>query len=164
MDAPRDPAEQCLLTPMGDWGGAVLSGEWAVERDFTQAAWPGAEDLFVLAGDAFLTVHGVPNQGAALDFFDTLASAEGQVAFNAAKGSVPARTLPDEMRSEFGPLTRANMGDLARGTAVPAYKVVGSSEFPWEELAELSHDFILVGDRQPVIDFIRKNYAKLRTD
>jgi glucose/mannose transport system substrate-binding protein len=157
----REPAEQCLMTPMGDWGGAILAGDYAVDEDFAQRSWPGAEELFVLAGDAFVTTRGVKNEGAALDFFDTLASEDGQVAFNTKKGSVPARTLTEERRAEFSPLTRANMADLSAGTALPAFKVIGSSAFPWDDLAKLAHDFLLVGDKQPLIDFIGKNYDKL---
>jgi glucose/mannose transport system substrate-binding protein len=159
--AEREPAEQCLMTPMGDWGGAILAGEYEVDEDFTQRSWPGAEQLFVLAGDAFMTTRGVKNESAALDFFDTLASEDGQVAFNAKKGSVPARTLAVERRGEFGPLTRANMADLSAGTALPAFKVIGSSAFPWDDLAKLTHDFLLVGDKRPIIDFIGKHYDKL---
>jgi glucose/mannose transport system substrate-binding protein len=159
----RDPAEQCLMTPMGDWGGAILAGDYAVDEDFAQRAWPGAEGLFVLAGDAFVTTRGVKNESAALDFFDTLASEDGQVAFNAKKGSVPARTLPEARRGEFSALTRANMADLSSGTALPAFKVLGSSAFPWDDLGKLAHDFLLVGDKQPVIDFIADNYDKLGT-
>lgn len=161
MTHAKDPAEQCVIAPMGDWGGAVLSDSLAYGEDFTQRSWPGAEKLFVLAGDAFMTTQGVKDEDAALDFFDTLASEEGQVAFNAKKGSVPARTLPKDLRSSFGPLTRANMDDLASGTALPAFKVLGSSAFPWDDLAKLTHDFILVGDKAPLIAFIAKNYDKL---
>ena len=161
MEEKSDPSEQCVMAPMGDWGGAVLAGDFAVDEDFAQRSWPGAEDLFVLAGDAFVTTRGVKNEDAALDFFDTLASEEGQIAFNSKKGSVPARTLSDEQRSKFSPLTRANMADLASGTALPAFKVIGSSEFPWDDLAKLTHDFMLVGDKQPIIDFIADNYEKL---
>ncbi len=156
-----EPSEQCLMTPMGDWGGAILSEDYAVDDDFTQRSWPGAEALFVLAGDAFVTTRGVRNQRAALDFFDTLASEAGQIAFNAKKGSVPARSLSADQRSEFSPLTQANMADLAAADALPAFKVIGSSEFPWEELATLTHYFILVGDKRPIIDFIAQNYDKL---
>ncbi|HVY30628.1 MAG TPA: ABC transporter substrate-binding protein [Polyangiaceae bacterium] len=161
MDRAKDPAEQCVVAPMGDWGGAVLADSYAYDKDFTQRSWPGAEKLFVLAGDAFMTTRGVKDEDAALDFFDTLASEEGQVAFNAKKGSVPARTLPQELRSSFGPLTRANLDDLAAGTALPAFKVLGSGSFPWDDLAKLTHDFMLVGDKAPLIAFIAKNYDKL---
>jgi glucose/mannose transport system substrate-binding protein len=157
----RDPSEQCVMTPMGDWGGAILAADYAVDEAFSQRAWPGAEDLFVLAGDALVTAHGVKNQQQALDFFDTLASAQGQIAFNTKKGSVPARTMSEDERTEFGPLTQANMADLSAGTALPAYKVIGSSVFPWEELAKVTHDFLVLGDKQRVIDFIDKNYDKL---
>jgi len=157
----RDPAEQCLMTPMGDWGGAILAGDYAVDEDFAQRSWPGAEGLFVLAGDAFVTTRGVKNESAALDFFDTLASEDGQVAFNTKKGSVPARTLPEARRQEFSALTQANMADLSAGTALPAFKVLGSSDFPWDDLAKLAHDFLLVGDKQPIIEFIDENYEKL---
>ena len=117
----------------------------------------------MIAGDAFVTTRGVKNESAALDFFDTLASEDGQVAFNAKKGSVPARTLPEARRSEFSALTRANMADLSSGTALPAFKVLGSSAFPWDDLGKLAHDFLLVGDKQPVIDFIADNYDRLGT-
>lgn len=157
----RDPSEQCLMTPMGDWGGAILAEEHEVDEAFSQRAWPGAEELFVLAGDAFVTTRGVKNQQAALAFFETLASAEGQVAFNSKKGSVPARSLPEEQHGEFGPLTRANMADLAKAEALPGYKVIGSSNFPWDDLAGFTHDFILTGDKKPVLDFIRDHYHKL---
>jgi glucose/mannose transport system substrate-binding protein len=156
-----DPSEQCLMTPMGDWGGAILAADYEVDAEFAQRSWPGAEALFVLAGDAFVTTRGVRNQRAALDFFDTLASEAGQIAFNTVKGSVPARSLAEAQRREFGPLAQANMADLAAGDALPAYKVLGSSEFPWDDLAKLTHDFILVGDKQPIIDFIEQHYEKL---
>jgi glucose/mannose transport system substrate-binding protein len=161
MARAKDPAQQCVVAPMGDWGGAVLADSYAYGEDFTQRSWPGAEKLFVLAGDAFMTTQGVKDEDAALDFFDTLASEDGQVAFNAKKGSVPARTLPKELRSSFGPLTRANMDDLAAGDALPAFKVLGSGAFPWDDLAKLTHDFFLVGDKAPLIAFIAKNYDKL---
>ncbi len=54
------------------------------------------------------------------------------------------------------------MADLSSGTALPAFKVIGSSDFPWDDLAKLAHDFLLVGDTQPIVDFIAKNYDKLR--
>jgi glucose/mannose transport system substrate-binding protein len=161
MERAVDPSEQCVMTPMGDWGGALLAENSAVNEAFAQRSWPGAENLFVLAGDAFITTRGVKNQRAALDFLDTLASEAGQIAFNAAKGSVPARSLSEEHRANFGPLTRANLADLSHGTALPAFKVLGSSKFPWDDLAELTHDFLLVGDEQPIIDFIAQHYDKL---
>lgn len=158
----RAPDEQCLMTPMGDWGGAILSSEYGVDEDFVQRSWPGAESLFVLAGDAFVTTRGVEHLQAALDFFDTLASEDGQIAFNTKKGSVPARDLSEEQRQEFGPLTRANMADFAESTPLAAFKVIGSSKFPFEELERLTHDFILVGDKAPLIDFIEAHYAELK--
>ncbi|HEY6079460.1 MAG TPA: ABC transporter substrate-binding protein [Polyangiaceae bacterium] len=157
----RAPAEQCLMTPMGDWGGAILASEYEVDEDFVQRSWPGAESLFVLAGDAFVTTRGVENLEAALDFFDTLASEEGQIAFNAKKGSVPARDLSEEQRQEFGPLTQANMSDFAASAPLAAFKVIGSSDFPFEELQRLTHDFLLAGDKEPLIDFIEAHYAEL---
>jgi glucose/mannose transport system substrate-binding protein len=158
----RDPEEQCLMTPMGDWGGAILSSEYEVDEDFEQRSWPGAENLFVLAGDAFVTTRRVKNVEAALDFFDTLASEEGQIAFNSKKGSVPARSLSEEQRADFGPLIQANMADFAVSTALPAFKVIGSSKFPFEDLQRLTHDFILSGDKAPLIEFIDAHYASLQ--
>lgn len=161
MEHAADPAEQCVMAPMGDWGGAVLAENNAEDEAFAQRSWPGAEDLFVLAGDAFITTKGVRNQARALDFLDTLASEAGQIAFNVKKGSVPARTIAEEHHAKFGPLTRANMADLTSGAALPAYKVLGSSKFPWDALAALTHDFLLVGDKQPVVEFIAQHYDKL---
>ena len=148
------------MAPMGDWGGPILETDFQPNEDFVQRPWPGAEGLFVLAGDAFIITQGVRNEVAALDFFDTLASEEGQVAFNAKKGSVPARTL-EEAPPEFGELIRANMADLASGTALPAFKVLGSSTFPFNDMAKLTDDFLLSGDKKPLIDFIRAHYEQL---
>jgi hypothetical protein len=53
------------------------------------------------------------------------------------------------------------MADLSEGTALPAFKVLGSSKFPWDALAEVSHDFLLVGDKQPLLEFIAQHYDKL---
>lgn len=160
MEEAADPAEQCVMAPMGDWGGPILETDYEPDKDFAQRAWPGAEELFVLAGDAFIITQGVRNELAALDFFDTLASEEGQVAFNAKKGSVPARTLK-EAPPEFGELIRANMADLASGTALPGFKVLGSSTFPFNDMAKLTDDFLLSGDKKPLIDFIRAHYDQL---
>jgi glucose/mannose transport system substrate-binding protein len=159
----RAPESQCVMTPMGDWGGAILESLFEVDRDFVQRAWPGTEDLFVMAGDAFITTVGVRNQQQAYAFFDTLASREGQIAFNAKKGSVPARTLAAEDLAQFGPLTRSNMLDFASLTVLPAYGVIATGEFPWLTLYRLAYDFWLTAEPTPIVDFMSEHYDKLAT-
>jgi glucose/mannose transport system substrate-binding protein len=156
-----EPQSQCLMTAMGDWGGTILSVTYVPEEDFVQRAWPGAEDIFVLGGDAFITTRGVNNQQEAFAFFDTLASLEGQIAFNAKKGSVPAHTLEAEHFEAFGPLTRRNIDDYASSTALASNGLLGASTFPWGGLTELTHDFFLSADPEPIVDYMNDHYGEL---
>jgi glucose/mannose transport system substrate-binding protein len=153
------PAEQCVMAPMGDWGGAILSARYEVERDFVQRPWPGTEQMFVLNGDAFIAAK---NQQETFDFFDTVASREGQIAFSARKGSVPARTMDAGDFASFGALTQDNMVDLASNTVLPGFKVIGRGQFPWDALNLVVHDFFLTGDATPIVEFMNDNYDKLR--
>ena len=115
MIAEADPAAQCLMTPMGDWGGAILSEKNAPDTDFVGTGWPGTagNKTVVFGGDTFVAAKGAANQQAVFDFFATMASEKGQVGFNKIKGSMPARSVQD--KGGFSGLTLKNMADLEAG-------------------------------------------------
>jgi glucose/mannose transport system substrate-binding protein len=167
----REPATQCVMTPMSDGAGAILDDHYVANEDFVQTAWPGTEELFVLGGDAFIMVRGVESPDSAYALFATMASREGQIAFSTAKGSMPARLVDTADLGLFGPLPQSNMLDLASGTTLPAFQVLGTSGrwyrgtlsagFPWEGLYDVTHDFFLTGDSGPVVAYLRQNYDRL---
>jgi len=85
--------------------GYIVMGDWA-EVAFAQAGWtygkqyrafpvPGTAGVFDFLADSFVLTVGAPHEEATLDWLSTLASTEGQQAFNLAKGSIPARTDVD---------------------------------------------------------------------
>ncbi len=96
----------------GDWAkGYVQQLGWTPGVDFGAVGAPGASDLFLYGTDTFAMPAGGPNPDGALRFLETVASREGQVAFNAIKGSSPVRLDIDE--SDLDPVAAHTLGDLA---------------------------------------------------
>lgn len=85
---------------MGDWAVAQFE-ENDVERGtgFIDFPVPGSEGQFGFLADSFTLPDGAPHPDGAKAWLETIGSLEGQVAFNKAKGSIPARTDADP--SEF---------------------------------------------------------------
>jgi glucose/mannose transport system substrate-binding protein len=158
------PDAQCLMTSMGDWGGAQLAQNNAVGTDFTGTGWPGStgNQLVVFGGDTFVAAKGAANQQAVYDFFGTMASEAGQLAFALKKGSMPARTLTADDAKQLGALTQANAADLAAGSAVPGFKVMGSSKFDYDTLSTITVDFFKSGDSTALVQYLNDNYSLLK--
>jgi glucose/mannose transport system substrate-binding protein len=97
----------------GDWArGYLVDLGWRPGVDFGVVAAPGAPDLFVYWGDSLAIPRGAKNAKGARAFLRTVASPEGQVAFNRFKGSTPIRgDVPIEA---FDPLARATLEDFHR--------------------------------------------------
>ncbi|MFT3968876.1 MAG: extracellular solute-binding protein [Micropruina sp.] len=96
-----------------DWPGATdavingkaaynVMGDWAVAQftlknkkdgvDYTYFPVPGTKGVFDFLADSFTLPKNAKNPGGAKDWLALVGSAEGQKAFNLAKGSIPART------------------------------------------------------------------------
>lgn len=95
----------------GDWAkGYFIQLGFKPGLDFGVVGAPGAADMFLYGVDVFAMPTKALNETGALDFLESVVSLEGQVAFNALKGSSPVRTdLDDE---QLDPLARATVNDL----------------------------------------------------
>lgn len=106
---------QAAMTVMGDWAKGTLEQLGGVPgQTFGQVPFPGTAGVFVFTADTFPLPAGAPRRKDALDFLATLASLEGQNAFNPIKGSIPARTDIDQ--TAYDVLARAMIKDFRRDT------------------------------------------------
>ena len=86
---------------MGDWAEAAFaSQDKTLGTDYLAFPVPGTDGVFDFLADSFTMPVNGPNPEGTEAWLDTVASAEGQEAFNKAKGSIPANLEADT--SEFG--------------------------------------------------------------
>ncbi len=113
---------------MGDW--AVAAFEEAGKKspaDYVYMPVPGTDGVFDFLADSFTLPVGAPHPAGAKAWLKTVGSLDGQVAFNKAKGSIPARNdaKPEDF-SEYQQSAMASFGkdtivsSLAHGAAAPA--------------------------------------------
>lgn len=96
----------------GDWvKGYLVQLGWTPDVDFGVVPSPGATDTFVFGTDVFGLPAGAQHREGARDFLTTVASLDGQVAFNTFKGSSPMRL--DTPNVEFDGMGQEVMADLA---------------------------------------------------
>ncbi|MEV6342451.1 ABC transporter substrate-binding protein [Actinoplanes sp. NPDC051851] len=101
---------------MGDWEAADLTA-----KGFTGYSWftfPGNGATFQWLADSFTLATGAPNPDGTRCWLRTVASPEGQRAFNAAKGSIPART--DVSAAGLSLYQQSAMADWKSATQVPS--------------------------------------------
>lgn len=113
---------KALMAPMGDWakgyleseeGGALTPGE-----EFDSVPFPGTKGTFVFTADSFTMPRGARNRDGARSLLRTVASLEGQIAFNKKKGSIPARVdIPSE---NFDAMQQATMAAFVSARKVRA--------------------------------------------
>ena len=111
---------------MGDWAVAEFAAKGKKEQtDYQYFAVPGQEGVFDFLADSFTLPKGTKNPGGTKDWLMLIGSAEGQKAFNLAKGSIPART--DVPATDFPPYQQSAMeafktndivSSIAHGAAV----------------------------------------------
>lgn len=112
---------------MGDWAVAAYDAQdMSGGEDYAYWPVPGTDGVFNYLADSFTLPVGAPHPGGTKAWLETISSAEGQLAFNKVKGSIPART--DIEASEFPEYQQSAMesfsGDtivssLAHGAAAP---------------------------------------------
>lgn len=116
------------MTVMGDWAKGSLEQLGGVPgRTFGQVPFPGTAGVFVFTADTFPLPKGAPRREDALDFLGTLASLDGQNAFNPIKGSIPARTDIDE--AAYDVLARAMIEDFRQDTLQLALSGLAPASF-----------------------------------
>jgi len=112
---------------MGDWAVAAFEEQdKALGDDFVAFPVPGNDGVFDFLADSFTLPVGAPHPDGAKAWLETVGSLDGQVAFNKAKGSIPART--DAEPGDFSEYQQTAMdsfnndtivSSLAHGAAVP---------------------------------------------
>ena len=120
----------------GDWSkGYFVQLGWTGETDFGVVVAPGNSGMFLYGVDAFTLAAGAHNEAGARSFLATVASPEGQVAFNRIKGSSPIR--PDVLRDELDLLGRETLSDLEHARV----RMLVRSRPSWEDaLAAFTRD------------------------
>jgi glucose/mannose transport system substrate-binding protein len=107
------------MTVMGDWTkGYFTNLGWQPDVDFGWAPVPGTDGTFMVVTDAFASPRDAANPENAQLWLTTVASVEGQDAFNPIKGSIPARSDAD--RSKYDVYSTAAMDDFASEELVPS--------------------------------------------
>lgn len=104
---------------MGDWAVALFE-ENGIDRGvgFIDFPVPGSDGQFGFLADSFTLPDGAPHPDGAKAWLETIGSLEGQVAFNKAKGSIPARTDADP--SEFSEYQQTAIESYASDDILPS--------------------------------------------
>ena len=122
-----------------DWPGATdmvidgkaaynVMGDWAVAQftlkekkdgvDYTYFPVPGSKGVFDFLADSFTLPKGAKNAAGAKDWLALIGSADGQKAFNLAKGSIPART--DVPSTDFPPYQQSAIAAFKSDKIAPS--------------------------------------------
>lgn len=131
-----DAATQILIdgqagyNVMGDWAeAAFVQAGWTYDTEYTTWATPGTDGVFNFLADSFTLPVGAPHEEAAKSWLTTISSAEGQLAFNKAKGSIPARTDADA--SDYPAYQQTAMESWASDTIVSSLAHGAAAKISW---------------------------------
>lgn len=115
---------------MGDWAEAafVQAGK-TYGTDYTTWATPGTDGVFDFLADSFTLTVGAPHEQATMDWLTTISSADGQKAFNIAKGSIPART--DAVASDYPAYQQTAIKSFAEDTVVSSLAHGAAASIAW---------------------------------
>ena len=115
---------------MGDWAEvAFAQAGWTYGDEYTTFPVPGTAGVFDFLADSFVLTVGAPHPVATEDWLTTLASAEGQQAFNLAKGSIPARTDVDA--SAYPAYQQTALASYASDTIVSSLAHGAAADVAW---------------------------------
>ncbi|MFP5347836.1 MAG: ABC transporter substrate-binding protein [Actinomycetes bacterium] len=104
---------------MGDWAEAAFSEQnKKLGTDYVAFPVPGTDGTFDFLADSFTLPKGAKNPDGTKAWLNTIGSAEGQLAFNKAKGSIPART--DANPDDYGDYQKTALKSFANDTVVPS--------------------------------------------
>ncbi|RMI40093.1 carbohydrate ABC transporter substrate-binding protein [Streptomyces triticirhizae] len=115
---------------MGDWAEAAFASQDKVfGTDYLTFPVPGTDGVFDFLADSFTLPVGAPNPDATRAWLDTVASAEGQEAFNSAKGSIPANLEADT--SGLGDYQQTAVESFAQDTIVSSLAHGAAASVSW---------------------------------
>ncbi len=115
---------------MGDWAVAEFTDKGKKDgEDYSYWAVPGQEGVYDFLADSFTLPVGAKNAEGAKDWLRLIGSAEGQKAFNLAKGSIPART--DITSDDFPPYQQWAMDEFGKDTIVSSIAHGAAVNLAW---------------------------------
>lgn len=126
---------KAAYTVMGDWTAGAFKDQGLVDgEDYTWFPVPGQDGVFDFLADSFTLPVGAPNEAGAKAWLGTVGSAEGQEAFNTAKGSIPVRTDADP--KAYDDYQQAAIEAFAQDEIVPSLAHGAAAPVAW--LTEIS--------------------------
>ncbi|WP_347351372.1 extracellular solute-binding protein [Intrasporangium sp.] len=140
---------------MGDWALAQFNEKGKKQdQDWTWFPTPGTDGVFDFLADSFTLPKGAKNPGGAKDWLMLIGSAEGQKAFNLAKGSIPART--DIPASDFPPYQQAAMKSFKDDTIVSSIAHGAAVSLAWNAdiSTAISKFYVSKNETQLVSDLV----------
>jgi glucose/mannose transport system substrate-binding protein len=155
---------RAAMAPMGDWAKGFLEGEGLIaNEDFGVIPFPGSAGTFVFTADTFPLPKGAPNEPGAVALLRTFGSVEGQVTFNAIKGSIPARSDIDlaDFPESFDAMHEATASDFQNDRVVMAMSGLVSSG-TLEHLAPELKDSLQRGTTEIIVNYLAANYSALQ--
>jgi len=115
---------------MGDWAEAAFEqANLTYDNQYTTFPTPGTDGVFDFLADSFTLPVGAPHEQAAKDWLTTISSADGQKAFNLAKGSIPART--DANPSDYPAYQQTALASFANDTVVSSLAHGAAARIGW---------------------------------
>lgn len=115
---------------MGDWAEAAFAqAGQTYGKEYTTWPTPGTDGIFDFLADSFTLPVGAPHEAAATAWLKTVASADGQKAFNQAKGSIPART--DAKAADYGPYQQTAIKSWTSDTVVSSLAHGAAAKVSW---------------------------------
>lgn len=105
---------------MGDWAPpAWENAKMKWDKDYVTFPVPGTDGVFDFLADSFTLPVGAKHPDGTKAWLNTISSKEGQIAFNKAKGSIPARSdLTADELSKFSDYQRSAMESFGKDTIV----------------------------------------------
>jgi len=115
---------------MGDWAEAAFEqAGLTYGQEYTTFPTPGTAGVFDFLADSFTLPVGAPHEQAAKDWLATISSADGQKAFNLAKGSIPSRT--DTVASDYPAYQQTAIASFADDTVVSSLAHGAAASTGW---------------------------------
>lgn len=149
---------------MGDWAEAAFQSQDKVfGTDYITYPVPGSDGVFDFLADSFTLPVGAENEDGTRAWLDTVASAEGQEAFNLAKGSIPARTDVDA--SSYPEYQQTAIESWTNDTIVPSLAHGAATPVAWlTDVTAAVSQYSATGDVEALkgglVDAAEKNLAE----
>jgi glucose/mannose transport system substrate-binding protein len=145
---------------MGDWALAEFDAKnKTYGTDYTTWPTPGTDGTFDFLADSFTLPVGAPHAGGAKNWLKTISSADGQKAFNLAKGSIPART--DAVATDYPEYQQGAMASFAKDTVVSSLAHGAAVKVSWlNDITSAIGQFVSTKDGKALQDALVQAQTK----